>query len=143
VGADARLVAFTQYLRVDRAAARPCFTAVGLIGLSVQPRDGCPRPAVDLAGAPRHGGGHPGVRAAGLALAASMHISVLDPYLSTTPGGINAVLATAAETRSGLALVSGVQSVRLFVVVLLALRLVRWATRPYAPEEDRSPVSTA
>lgn len=83
-------------------------------------------------------------------LAALMHISVLDAYLATTPGGINAVLATGAATHSDLALVSPCrQSIRLFVVGLLAPPLVRVATRrntreearPPAREDDRTPVA--
>ncbi|MFC9226999.1 AbrB family transcriptional regulator [Streptomyces hygroscopicus] len=55
-----------------------------------------------------------------------------DAYLATTPGGINAVLATAVSSHADVALVSTVQSLRLLVVLLatpLIVRLLapRWA----------------
>ncbi|WP_063784944.1 AbrB family transcriptional regulator [Streptomyces sp. TP-A0356] len=61
------------------------------------------------------------------ALAVAIHIPFLDAYLATTPGGINAVLATAADAHSHLALISTTQSLRLFLVVFLAPPLIRWA----------------
>ena len=56
-------------------------------------------------------------------------IPFLDAYLATTPGGINAVLATAESGNANLALVSGVQSLRLFVMVLLLPLVKLWADR--------------
>jgi hypothetical protein len=50
---------------------------------------------------------------------------------SFTPGGINAVLATAAGAGANLVVISTVQSLRLFVVVLLTPPVVRWAIRGY------------
>jgi uncharacterized protein len=63
-------------------------------------------------------------------LAALLGIPFLDAYLATTPGGINAVLATSASLHSSVALVSTTQSIRLFAVVLLAPPLIRWLTAP-------------
>lgn len=62
-------------------------------------------------------------------LAVSLHIPVSDAYLATTPGGINAVLATAAATHADLPLVSSVQSLRLFLVVLMTPPLIRLLSR--------------
>lgn len=58
-----------------------------------------------------------------------------DAYLATTPGGINAVLATAVSSHADVALVSTVQSLRLLVVVLVTPLIVRRlaASRPAAP----------
>lgn len=66
-------------------------------------------------------------------LAAVMGIPFLDAYLATTPGGINAVLATAASMHSHVTLVSTTQSLRLFLVVLFAPPLIRWALRNEMP----------
>lgn len=65
---------------------------------------------------------------AGLAwmLAALIHMPVMDAYLATTPGGINAVLAAAASTDSNISVISTVQSARLFVVMLITPPIVRW-----------------
>lgn len=60
------------------------------------------------------------------AVAATTHISLLDAYLATTPGGINAVLVTAFAAGANTSLVFGLQGLRLFVMVLLAPVLVRW-----------------
>lgn len=64
---------------------------------------------------------------AGLAwlLATLLGTSFLEAYLATTPGGINAVLATAASTRVDVPVVSTVQSLRLFAVCLLVPFLIR------------------
>ncbi|WP_055548620.1 AbrB family transcriptional regulator [Streptomyces sp. NBRC 110028] len=55
-----------------------------------------------------------------------------DAYLATTPGGINAVLATAVSSHADVALVSTVQSLRLLVVVLVTPLIIRQlaASRP-------------
>ncbi|MFB6718001.1 AbrB family transcriptional regulator [Streptomyces sp. NPDC056237] len=62
------------------------------------------------------------------ALAAAVGISFNDAYLATTPGGINAVLATAASLHSNAALISTSQSLRLLPVVMLTPLLIRWVT---------------
>ncbi|WP_214108659.1 AbrB family transcriptional regulator [Acrocarpospora catenulata] len=48
-----------------------------------------------------------------------------DTYLATTPGGINAVLATASAAHANLPLISSVQSLRLFEMAFLAPLLIR------------------
>jgi membrane AbrB-like protein len=60
-------------------------------------------------------------------------IGFVEAYLATTPGGINAVLATAVATHSDVPLVSTVQSLRLFVVVLAAPPIIRWLATRRAP----------
>ncbi|WP_218034421.1 AbrB family transcriptional regulator [Acrocarpospora corrugata] len=57
------------------------------------------------------------------------HIPFGDSYLATTPGGINAVLATASSAHANLPLISSVQSLRLFEMALLAPVLIRLTTR--------------
>lgn len=61
-------------------------------------------------------------------LATTTHIPLADAYLATTPGGINAVLATAVATHADVSLISSVQSLRLFAMVLLAPLLIRLVT---------------
>ncbi len=60
------------------------------------------------------------------AVAATTHISLLDAYLATTPGGINAVLVTAFAAGANTSLVFALQGLRLFIMVLAAPPLVRW-----------------
>ncbi|WP_430334799.1 AbrB family transcriptional regulator [Rhodococcus sp. ACT016] len=55
-------------------------------------------------------------------------IPFVDAYLATTPGGINAVLATTATTSTDVPLVSTVQSLRLVIVILTVPLLLRWLT---------------
>lgn len=50
---------------------------------------------------------------------------VMDAYLATTPGGINAVLATAVSGHADVAVVSTVQSLRLLLVVLVTPLITR------------------
>jgi membrane AbrB-like protein len=69
------------------------------------------------------------VGAVAFGLARLAKLPFLDAYLATTPGGINAVLATAESGNANLALVSGVQSLRLFVMVLLLPVVRLWARR--------------
>jgi membrane AbrB-like protein len=77
------------------------------------------------------------ITCAGLAglLSLVMGIPFIDAYLATTPGGINAVLATAASLHGQVALISTTQSLRLFIVMLLAPPLIRWTL----PARDRVP----
>lgn len=58
-------------------------------------------------------------------LAVTTRLSLLDAYLATTPGGINAVLVTAFASGANTSLVIGVQGLRLFVMVLAAPLIVR------------------
>ncbi|MFL6056954.1 MAG: AbrB family transcriptional regulator [Actinoallomurus sp.] len=66
-------------------------------------------------------------------------LSFADAYLATTPGGINAVLATSVASNADVGLISSVQSLRLFAVVSLAPVLIRvtfvWPGRRPAPTE--------
>jgi uncharacterized protein len=67
----------------------------------------------------------------GVALAAVTGVSPLDGYLATTPGGMNAVLATATATGADTTFVLAVQVLRLFAMLLsaplIARLLRRWA----------------
>lgn len=63
------------------------------------------------------------------ALAVLMRIPLADAYLATTPGGINAVLASAVSTGANVGLVSSVQSARLFLMMLLIPLVKLWFTR--------------
>ncbi|RJO75843.1 AbrB family transcriptional regulator [Nocardia panacis] len=59
-------------------------------------------------------------------------LELSDIYLATTPGGINAVLATAESMHANLPLITSVQSLRLLLMVLalpLLVRVFRYAGR--------------
>lgn len=58
------------------------------------------------------------------------HVSLLDAYLATTPGGLYAVLATAFGSGANTTFVLAVQGLRLLVMVLAAPLVVRWLVRP-------------
>jgi uncharacterized protein len=60
-----------------------------------------------------------------LVLHATADVSLLDAYLATTPGGLYAVLAAAFGTGADTTFVIAVQTLRLFVMVLLAPLVVR------------------
>jgi membrane AbrB-like protein len=60
-----------------------------------------------------------------LVLAATTDVTLLDAYLATTPGGLYAVLAAAFGTGADTTFVIAVQTLRLFVMVLLAPVAVR------------------
>ena len=60
---------------------------------------------------------------------ATTDVSLLDAYLATTPGGINAVLVTAFAAGANTSLVIGLQGLRLFVMVLVGPVLVRYLLR--------------
>lgn len=64
-----------------------------------------------------------------LALVPLAHVSLLDAYLATTPGGLYAVLATAIGSGADTTFVLAVQALRLFAMVLAAPPLVRWLVR--------------
>ncbi|AHH96610.1 AbrB family transcriptional regulator [Kutzneria viridogrisea] len=83
---------------------------------------------------------------AGLAALMSLALAMpfADLYLATTPGGINAVLATAASLDAQVPLISTTQGLRLFVVVLLVPPAIRWAAARISPrpqEEPRGPAA--
>ena len=65
-------------------------------------------------------------------VAATTNVSLLNSYLATTPGGINAILVTAFASKANTTLVFAVQTLRLFAMVLIAPALVRWIA-PRAP----------
>jgi membrane AbrB-like protein len=60
-----------------------------------------------------------------LILHATTDASLLDAYLATTPGGLYAVLAAAFGTGADTTFVIAVQTLRLFVMILLAPVVVR------------------
>ncbi|UQA92042.1 AbrB family transcriptional regulator [Streptomyces halobius] len=67
-----------------------------------------------------------------IGLASTLGVSRTDAYLATTPGGINAVLASASATHAHLGLVSSVQTLRLFLMVLLLPAVQSWLSRKTA-----------
>src|SRR4051794_5445916 len=71
------------------------------------------------------------IACAGLAwlLSATADVSLLDAYLTTTPGGLYAVLATAFGSGANTTFVLAVQGLRLLVMVLAAPLVVRWLVR--------------
>jgi membrane AbrB-like protein len=68
-----------------------------------------------------------------LVLEALAGVSLLDAYLATTPGGLYAVLAAAFGTGADTTFVIAVQTLRLFVMVLLAPVVVRRLARRGQP----------
>jgi membrane AbrB-like protein len=82
-----------------------------------------------------------------LLLAATTDASLLDSYLATTPGGLYAVLAAAFGTGADTTFVIAVQTLRLFVMVLLApvvvRRLVLRNEAKIVPAADAEPVLRA
>lgn len=57
---------------------------------------------------------------------------LLDAYLATTPGGINAVLVTAFASGANTSLVFGIQGLRLVLMVVAAPPSVAWLVRRHA-----------
>jgi membrane AbrB-like protein len=82
-----------------------------------------------------------------LLLHATTDASLLDSYLATTPGGLYAVLAAAFGTGADTTFVIAVQTLRLFVMVLLApvvvRRLVLRNEARIVPTADADPVARA
>jgi len=76
----------------------------------------------------------------GLALAPLAHVSRLDAYLATTPGGLYAVLATAVGAGANTTFVLSVQVLRLLIMLLaaptLARRLAGRRGRAWGPAEQ-------
>jgi uncharacterized protein len=64
-----------------------------------------------------------------LVLRSTAHVSLLDSYLATTPGGLYAVLAAAFGTGADTTFVIALQALRLFVMVLRAPLVVRRLVR--------------
>jgi membrane AbrB-like protein len=62
----------------------------------------------------------------GVALASIAHVSEVDGYLATTPGGLSAVLALAIGSHTNATFILSVQLIRTFVMLLAAPVLARW-----------------
>ncbi|SDB82904.1 hypothetical protein GA0111570_10463 [Raineyella antarctica] len=67
--------------------------------------------------------------ASGLWLARLLGLPAMDGYLATTPGGMFAVLAVAAGAGSNITVITGVQAVRLFMMLALTPVLTGWLRR--------------
>jgi uncharacterized protein len=65
----------------------------------------------------------------GIVLASFAHVSRLDGYLATTPGGLSAVLALSVGSRTNTTFILSVQIIRTFVMLLAAPPLARWIAR--------------
>jgi membrane AbrB-like protein len=65
----------------------------------------------------------------GLLLSEVTGVDRLTAYLATTPGGLFAVLATAADSGSDVTYVLAVQVIRVFAMLLMAPLLGRWLRR--------------
>ncbi|MDK3257331.1 AbrB family transcriptional regulator [Blastococcus capsensis] len=65
----------------------------------------------------------------GVLLAGVTGVSALDGYLATTPGGLNAVLATARDSGADTTFVLSVQVLRLLVMLGSAPLIARWLRR--------------
>jgi membrane AbrB-like protein len=70
-------------------------------------------------------------------LNATTSASLLDSYLATTPGGLYAVLALAFGAGANTTFVIAVQSLRVFVMVLIAPLAVRWAIKRFPGKPAR------
>jgi membrane AbrB-like protein len=67
----------------------------------------------------------------GVALAYTAHVSQLDGYLATTPGGLSTVLALSIGNRTNTGFIVSVQVIRTFLMLLAAPPLAAWlASRP-------------
>lgn len=82
-----------------------------------------------------------------LILDATTDASLLDSYLATTPGGLYAVLAAAFGTGADTTFVIAVQTLRLFVMILLAPLVVRRVVlrneAKIIPAADAEPIARA
>jgi membrane AbrB-like protein len=65
----------------------------------------------------------------GVLLSRVTGVDALTAYLATTPGGLFAVLATAADSGSDVTYVLAVQVIRVFAMLLFAPLLGRWFSR--------------
>jgi membrane AbrB-like protein len=62
----------------------------------------------------------------GIGLAASAHVSMLDGYLATTPGGLTAVIALALGSNTNATFIVSVQVIRTFLMLLAAPPIATW-----------------
>lgn len=65
----------------------------------------------------------------GVWLARLAGVPTMDGYLATTPGGMFAVLAVAAGSEGNITFITGVQAVRLFLMLALTPLLTSWLRR--------------
>lgn len=65
----------------------------------------------------------------GAGLAAAAHVSMLDGYLATTPGGLTAVIALTAGSNANTTFVVSVQVIRTFLMLAATPSLARWLAR--------------
>ncbi|MEV6070130.1 AbrB family transcriptional regulator [Nocardia sp. NPDC052001] len=81
------------------------------------------------------------VLVAGLALGLAyfVDLEMSDLYLATTPGGINAVLATADKMNANLPLITSVQTIRLLLMMLMLPLLMRALRRFGSPAPVPAP----
>jgi hypothetical protein len=70
----------------------------------------------------------------GVALAASTHVSMLDGYLATTPGGLTAVVALAVGGNTDTTFIVSVQVIRTFLMLVAAPTIARWLVPSPADE---------
>jgi uncharacterized membrane protein AbrB (regulator of aidB expression) len=75
----------------------------------------------------------------GLFLASATGQSPLAGYLATSPGGLFAVLAIAAETGTSATFVLAVQVLRIFVMLLVAPGLAVFLSRLREPPDHPAP----
>jgi uncharacterized protein len=75
----------------------------------------------------------------GLLLSAVTGVDRLTAYLATTPGGLFAVLATAADSGSDVTYVLAIQVIRLFAMLLVAPLLARLLSGRRPPPSDAAP----
>jgi membrane AbrB-like protein len=69
----------------------------------------------------------------GVALAAAAHVSMLDGYLATTPGGLTAVIALALGSNTNATFIVSVQVIRTFLMLLAAPPIAAWLASSRAP----------
>lgn len=80
------------------------------------------------------------VAAMALGLATIVDLEMSDLYLATTPGGINAVLATADKMNANLPLITSVQTIRLLLMMLMLPLLMRGLRRFGTPKAVGAPI---
>ena len=78
----------------------------------------------------------------GWILKPTAHVSLLDGYLATTPGGLYAVLPIAYGSGANTTFVLAVQGLRLLAMMLAAPALVRWLLRSGGPHRSRAAQTT-
>ena len=61
----------------------------------------------------------------GVGLAASTHVSMLDGYLATTPGGLSAVIALVVGSQTNISFIVSVQVIRTFLMLAAAPPIAR------------------